>query len=53
MLILGRIASGIFQPKASGICYKTTVGDWTCNMLDTAALSKDQDHARYPPPTEK
>ena len=36
------------EPKASGICYKTTFGDWNCSMSDlNPQKSYDQ-----PPPTQ-
>ncbi|MDO7845839.1 hypothetical protein Q5H92_05685 [Hymenobacter sp. M29] len=25
------------QPHASGLCYRTTFGDWVCKMIDTSA----------------
>ena len=35
------------QPQASGLCYKTTFGDWKCSLMD---LSNNQQEPGVPPP---
>lgn len=34
------------QPNASGQCYKTTFGDWKCNLMDL----NSKHEGRVPPP---
>lgn len=38
------------NPKATGYCYKTTFGDWRCNMNDPAANSAENIVHDVPPP---
>lgn len=38
------------NPKATGYCYKTTFGDWRCNMNDPAANSDENIIHDVPPP---
>lgn len=38
------------NPKATGYCYKTTFGDWKCNMADTSATDKENYRAKVAPP---
>lgn len=38
------------NPKATGYCYKTTFGDWRCNMNDPASGSAENIHHDVPPP---
>lgn len=38
------------NPKATGYCYKTTFGDWKCNMTDRSATEKENYRAKVAPP---
>lgn len=38
------------NPKAKGYCYKTTFGDWRCNMNDPTSGSDENIHHDVPPP---
>ena len=38
------------HPKATGYCYKTTFGDWRCNMADRSSLEKENYRERVAPP---
>lgn len=38
------------EPKATGYCYKTTFGDWSCYMNDTAGNNAANIHYDVPPP---
>lgn len=38
------------QPEASGICYKTTFGDWKCSLLD---LNHNKQEPNMAPPAGK
>ena len=31
---VGKNCNAYDQPKATGMCYKTTFGDWRCTMID-------------------
>jgi hypothetical protein len=31
---VGKNCNSYDQPKAEGVCWKTTFGDWGCNMMD-------------------
>jgi hypothetical protein len=36
------------EPKASGVCYKTTFGDWKCSMSDSSPIKS----YNQPPPAQ-
>lgn len=38
------------NPKATGYCYKTTFGDWKCNMADRSANKKENYRNNVAPP---
>jgi hypothetical protein len=38
------------NPKATGYCYKTTFGDWKCNMVDRSATEKENYREKVAPP---
>lgn len=38
------------EPQATGYCYKTTFGDWSCYMSDMAASNPENVHHDVPPP---
>jgi hypothetical protein len=38
------------NPKATGYCYKTTFGDWKCNMADRSATEKENVRTKVTPP---
>lgn len=38
------------NPKATGYCYKTTFGDWKCNMADRSANEKENFRRGVAPP---
>ncbi len=38
------------NPKATGYCYKTTFGDWKCNMTDRSATEKENVRTKVAPP---
>jgi hypothetical protein len=38
------------EPKATGYCYKTTFGDWRCNMADPGANNKENFRTGVAPP---
>ena len=38
------------NPKATGYCYKTTFGDWKCNMVDRSATDKGNVRTKVAPP---
>ncbi len=38
------------QPKATGYCYKTTFGDWRCNMADRSGTETENVRRRIAPP---
>lgn len=40
----------IDEPKSTGVCYKTTFGDWTCHMQD---LDGSKKHGQPPPVVQK
>lgn len=37
------------EPKATGTCYRTTFGDWSCNMMDL----RGKQISNQPPPPRK
>ena len=38
------------NPKATGYCYKTTFGDWKCNMTDRSSTEKENVRTKVAPP---
>jgi hypothetical protein len=38
------------EPSATGFCYKTTFGDWSCTMVDRIAVSRGPERQPVPPP---
>ena len=38
------------NPTATGYCYKTTFGDWKCNMVDRSATDKGNVRTKVAPP---
>lgn len=38
------------NPKATGYCYKTTFGDWKCNMTDRSSIEKENYRTKVAPP---
>lgn len=38
------------NPKATGYCYKTTFGDWKCNMADRSSTEKENVRTKVAPP---
>ena len=38
------------QPAASGVCFKTTFGDWKCGLAD---LTNRKQQANMPPPPKR
>jgi hypothetical protein len=40
------------HPKAVGYCYKTTFGDWRCQMTDSAATEKENSRRNVAPPKQ-
>ena len=38
------------NPKATGYCYKTTFGDWKCNMADRSSTEKENYRTKVAPP---
>ena len=38
------------HPKATGYCYKTTFGDWRCQMGDRSSLEKENVRTGVAPP---
>jgi hypothetical protein len=45
----GKNCSVYPAPHASGLCYRTTFGDWTCKMIDTSAPSMASQRDVAPP----
>ena len=37
------------EPKATGYCYKTTFGDWSCYMSDTSNIKENVRSGVAPP----
>ncbi len=46
----GKNANTYNNPKATGYCYKTTFGDWRCNMADPNSTSKENFRKNVAPP---
>ena len=38
------------EPKATGYCYKTTFGDWSCYMSDPAGVNNENNRTGIAPP---
>jgi hypothetical protein len=38
------------NPKATGYCYKTTFGDWRCQMADRSSTEKENYREKVAPP---
>jgi hypothetical protein len=46
----GENCASFNEPKAKGYCYKTTFGDWKCNMSDQAGVNKENARYKVAPP---
>jgi len=47
----GRNCTATDEPAATGTCYKTSFGDWHCNMADSYSIIDDsRRHPNMPPP---
>lgn len=47
----GRNCTATDEPAATGTCYKTSFGDWHCNMEDSYSIIDDsRRHPNMPPP---
>lgn len=49
----GKNASCYNNPKATGYCYKTTFGDWRCDMSDPNATNDENARHHVAPPRPK
>ncbi len=45
----GKNCTSYAQRNASGVCYRTTFGDWKCSMLDTSNNNSDRTIGIAPP----